>query len=164
MTKHLDRKKLGRKKGLTEKQRRFVAEYLTDCNAKRAAIAAGYSKRSAYSLGQRMVKHYPAVVAAIEAGQKSFSERLGVTRETIAAQLDEDRQLAREVGQAGAAVAASTAKAKLFGLMLDRHEHTGRDGGPIQRQDLTPEGVARDVEDLFGDVAHDPGSRQDLVH
>ncbi|TIV47213.1 MAG: hypothetical protein E5V88_31585 [Mesorhizobium sp.] len=45
-----------------------------------------------------------------------------VTIESIARQLDEDRQLARELGQAGAAVNATMSKAKLYGLVTDRHE------------------------------------------
>lgn len=42
---------------MTEKQQRFCDEYLIDCNATRAAIAAGYSKQTAYSQGQRLLKN-----------------------------------------------------------------------------------------------------------
>jgi phage terminase small subunit len=37
--------------GLTPKQRLFVAEYLRDFNATRAAITAGYSKKTAHTIG-----------------------------------------------------------------------------------------------------------------
>lgn len=36
---------------MTEKQRRFCDEYLIDCNATQAAIRAGYSAKTAYSMG-----------------------------------------------------------------------------------------------------------------
>lgn len=36
---------------LTEKQKRFCEEYLIDCNARQAAIRAGYSPKTAYSIG-----------------------------------------------------------------------------------------------------------------
>ena len=36
---------------LTAKQQRFCDEYLTDFNATQAAIRAGYSKKTAYSIG-----------------------------------------------------------------------------------------------------------------
>lgn len=36
---------------MTEKQARFVDEYLIDCNATQAAIRAGYSEKTAYSIG-----------------------------------------------------------------------------------------------------------------
>ncbi len=42
---------------MTKKQQRFAEEYLVDCNATQAAIRAGYSKKSAYSAGQRMLKN-----------------------------------------------------------------------------------------------------------
>ena len=40
---------------MTEKQKRFVEEYLIDLNATQAAIRAGYSPRAARSTGQRML-------------------------------------------------------------------------------------------------------------
>lgn len=42
---------------LTAKQRRFCDEYLIDTNATQAAIRAGYSEKTAYSQGQRMLKN-----------------------------------------------------------------------------------------------------------
>ena len=37
---------------LTSKQKRFCEEYIIDCNATQAAIRAGYSERTAKSIGQ----------------------------------------------------------------------------------------------------------------
>jgi len=42
---------------MTSKQKRFCTEYLIDCNATQAAIRAGYSAKTAYSVGQRMLKN-----------------------------------------------------------------------------------------------------------
>ena len=36
---------------MTPKQKRFCDEYLIDCNATQAAIRAGYSEKTAYSIG-----------------------------------------------------------------------------------------------------------------
>jgi phage terminase small subunit len=41
---------------MTQKQRRFCDEYLIDCNATQAAIRAGYSKRTAYAIGEQNLK------------------------------------------------------------------------------------------------------------
>ena len=41
---------------MTEKRKRFAEEYLFDFNATQAAIRAGYSERTAYSIGQRLLK------------------------------------------------------------------------------------------------------------
>ena len=42
---------------MTGKQLRFAEEYLIDTNATQAAIRAGYKKETAYSQGQRLLKH-----------------------------------------------------------------------------------------------------------
>lgn len=42
---------------MTDRQKLFVEEYLKDYNATKAAIRAGYSKRTAYSQGQRLLKN-----------------------------------------------------------------------------------------------------------
>lgn len=38
------------------KRERFCQEYIVDCNATQAATRAGYSKKTAYSQGQRLLK------------------------------------------------------------------------------------------------------------
>lgn len=43
--------------GLTNKQQAFVNGYTVDFNATQAAIRAGYSKKTAYSIGQRLLKN-----------------------------------------------------------------------------------------------------------
>lgn len=42
---------------LTAKQQRFCDEYLVDMNATQAAIRSGYSEKTAYSQGQRLLKN-----------------------------------------------------------------------------------------------------------
>nr|DAU53807.1 MAG TPA: Terminase small subunit [Caudoviricetes sp.] len=59
---------------LTPKQKRFVEEYVIDCNATQAAIRAGYSPKTAYSIGQENLKK-PEVMKAIAEKQKKLSER-----------------------------------------------------------------------------------------
>ena len=51
---------------MTEKQKRFCDEYLIDCNATRAAIRAGYSERTAYSIGVENLRK-PELKAYIDA-------------------------------------------------------------------------------------------------
>ena len=43
---------------LTEKQQRFVEEYLIDLNATQAAIRAGYSAKTADQQGSRMMSRF----------------------------------------------------------------------------------------------------------
>lgn len=71
---------------LTPKQERFVAEYLLDLNATQAAIRAGYSERTAYSQGQRLLKNVE-VQEAIAKGQQKTADKLEVTKERIVEEL-----------------------------------------------------------------------------
>lgn len=50
---------------MTEKQKRFADEYLKDLNATQAAIRAGYSKKTAYSIGFEILKK-PEIKSYIE--------------------------------------------------------------------------------------------------
>lgn len=71
---------------LNAKQERFVQEYLVDLNATRAAIRAGYSKKTARAIGcENLTK--PNVAAAIEARQKQLAAKLEITQEDIAKEL-----------------------------------------------------------------------------
>lgn len=40
---------------MTNKQKRFCDEYLIDCNAAQAAIRAGYSEKTARTIGQKLL-------------------------------------------------------------------------------------------------------------
>jgi phage terminase small subunit len=46
----------GEKMNLSLKQKRFCDEYLIDLNATQAAIRAGYSKKTAASQGERLLR------------------------------------------------------------------------------------------------------------
>ena len=50
---------------MTPKQKRFCDEYLIDTNATQAAIRAGYSEKTAYSIGQENMKK-PEIRAYID--------------------------------------------------------------------------------------------------
>lgn len=71
---------------LNDKQGLFVSEYQVDWNATQAAIRAGYSKKTAYSIGQRLLKHVE-VAKAIKKAKEDREKRLEVTAERISEEL-----------------------------------------------------------------------------
>ncbi|WP_428563420.1 MAG: terminase small subunit [Solidesulfovibrio sp. DCME] len=73
-------------KRLTDRQRRFVEEYLVDLKAGAAAIRAGYSEKSAETLGARL-RNLPHVRDAIEAAMTRRSRRTGITQDRVVAEL-----------------------------------------------------------------------------
>ncbi|MER8373688.1 terminase small subunit [Mesorhizobium sp. M1406] len=89
----------------------------------RAYIEAGYAARgnAAEVEASKMVR-LPKVAARVAELQGKAAERAVVTIETIARQLDEDRQLALREKQASAAVAATMALAKIYGLVIDKQQ------------------------------------------
>jgi len=71
---------------LTPKQRRFVEEYLVALNATQAAIRAGYSPKTAYSIGMENLRK-PQIAAAIQEAMKSRSARTEVTQDRVVKEL-----------------------------------------------------------------------------
>lgn len=71
---------------LTDKQRRFVDEYMIDMNATQAAIRAGYSEKTAAEMGYENLRK-PQIANEIEARRAKLAEKAGVTVESITAEL-----------------------------------------------------------------------------
>ncbi|KCX62667.1 terminase small subunit [Acinetobacter pittii] len=67
---------------LRGKQQRFVDEYLIDRNATQAAIRAGYSPKTAGSIGDENLKK-PEIKKAIEAGEAELAERNKITQDKV---------------------------------------------------------------------------------
>lgn len=68
---------------MTQKQTRFVAEYLANgMNATKAAISAGYSEKTAASIGEENLRK-PEISAAIKARTGRIMERLEVTADMV---------------------------------------------------------------------------------
>ena len=76
----------GQTKRLTARQTRFVAEYLIDLNATAAAKRAGYSEKTAYALGQRLLKH-PGVAEAVDVAIQERTERLKLQADDVVLEL-----------------------------------------------------------------------------
>lgn len=78
-------------KQITEKQKRFVREWLVDMNGARAAVRAGYSEKSAAQTASRLMKD-PAVQAYRNRLLKEQFDALGVTTHSLAAEAYEMMQ------------------------------------------------------------------------
>lgn len=74
---------------MTPKQARFVDEYLIDLNATQAAIRAGYSAKTAYSQGERLLSNVEVRAALMEARQKR-SEKTGIDAAWLLTRLAEE--------------------------------------------------------------------------
>lgn len=71
---------------LTERQARFVAEYLVDLNATEAAKRAGYSEKTAYSIGFENLRK-PEIQGAIQAAMAQREKRTAITQDRVLQEL-----------------------------------------------------------------------------
>ena len=76
---------------MTDKQNVFVQEYLKDLNATQAAIRAGYSAHTAYSIGQRLLRNVE-ISNAINSAMSERSERAKLTADYVLQNLHEIAQ------------------------------------------------------------------------
>jgi phage terminase small subunit len=137
-------------RGLTPKQQRFVEEYLVDLNSSAAARRAGYTG-DANTIGPRLLANV-GVSQQIAAGRKRLSES---TQRTIADAMADIRrrgQMAEDEGEWGPAIKAAELEAKHLGAFVERLEHTGPGGGPLQSVSLTPAEFARIAAEVAGRV------------
>ena len=67
---------------LTDKQQRFVEEYLVDLNATQAAVRAGYSAKTASVIGAENLAK-PNIQKAIQARQEELKIKTEITQEWV---------------------------------------------------------------------------------
>lgn len=67
---------------LTKKQELFVKEYLIDLNATQAAIRAGYSQKTSYSIGEENLKK-PVIAAAIQEEMDKRAKRIEINSDYV---------------------------------------------------------------------------------
>ena len=140
---------------LTAKQDRFAEEYMVDLNATQAAIRAGYSKKTAYSIGHENLKK-PEIQDRITELRKELSGATRITVEGVVGRLDEVAQRCMQAHpvldskgeqvyvdtpdgelapaytfQATGANRALELIGKHVGAFTERVEHTGKDGAPL---------------------------------
>jgi phage terminase small subunit len=70
----------------TAKQERFCREYLIDCNATQSAIRAGYSRRTASSIGERLLRNVE-VSAKISESKAKINEKLSLEADFVLSKL-----------------------------------------------------------------------------
>lgn len=71
---------------MTDRQQRFVEEYLIDLNATQAAIRAGFSAKTAEQLGYQLLQK-PSVAEAVAAAKAERSRRVGLTADRVLEEL-----------------------------------------------------------------------------
>jgi len=127
---------------MNNKQQRFVDEYLVDLNATQAAIRAGYSAKTAYVQGPRLLENV-GVAAAIREAQVEHREHTKVTIESLTEKLRAAYDVAEKNGQSASMVQASMGLAKLHGYLVDKVEQTTK-----AADNMTPDELDAKLEQI----------------
>ncbi len=116
---------------LSERQQRFIDAYLVDPNATKAALAAGYSPKTARSVGSENLTK-PDIQAELAARRAKATAVAGLTLQAHLDRLNELAGQAADSEQFGPAVSAEISRGKASGFYVERREHTGPNGGPFR--------------------------------
>ncbi len=123
--------------GLTPKQEAFALAYVETGNASEAYRRSYNAEKMKPETVNRTAKELldnPKIAARLAELKAAHVERHEITVDDLIRELEEARSIAMagERQQPAAMVAASMGKAKLLGLLMDKTEVTGKDGGPIE--------------------------------
>lgn len=116
------RSKPNTKKPITPQQAKFVQEFLRSGKQTEAAVAAGYSKATAPARATRLLQNCAAVKEVIEEARKAVVEKGTYNLEKAMSEADDAIQFAQKTNNANAYVKAVELKAKLNGLLIEKHD------------------------------------------
>jgi hypothetical protein len=133
---------------MTPKQEAFCLAYIETGNASEAyrqAYNAGKMKPGSVNVNASKLLADTKIALRVAELKSELFERHKVTADTIATMLREDRQFARECETPGAAVTATMGLAKLYGLLTDKTELTGKGGGNIKIETIDVSKLSADA-------------------
>ena len=137
---------------------RFAQALAKGATATEAYVAAGFKAHDGNCSRLRGNERVASRVAEL---QGRSAKRVEVTVESLAAELEEARALALTEKQTSAAVSATMGKAKLFGLIIEKHKHSGAIGS-YDLTKVTDDDLDR-LEAILGPIADtggDPGGAE----
>ena len=112
------------KNTLTPKQDLFVHEYMIDLNATQAAIRAGYSKKTAYSIGNENLSK-PEIKSAIDAKKAEKARKIDITVDSVLNDIIRIGDKAEQSDRYNDALKARELLGKHLKMFTDKVETTG---------------------------------------
>lgn len=128
---------------LTDKQWAFVREYVVDKNATQAAIRAGYSAKTAASIGEENLRK-PDIAAAVTEAIKMIAEKTETEAEWVRRRLKEEANDKSEFATHSGRIRAL----ELIGRINNLFKEDGKNSAPqvyIDRIELAPLTDGRDA-------------------
>lgn len=138
---------------LTPKQEAFAKAYIETGNASEAyrrSYNASRMKDQAVHVNASKLLANAKVALRVQALQTAHQKRHEVTVDSLVTELEQARVLALKIEAPAAMVAATMGKGKLLGLVIDKNEHAGKNGGPIETKELSDIEAAQRVAYMLG--------------
>lgn len=120
---------------LTPKQEKFCQVYIEGGNASEAyrqSYDCARMKETTINRNAKAQLDNSKIAARVRELATAHLERHEITVDSLVKELEEARVLARSEKAAAPMVSATMGKGKLLGLIVEKNEHTGKDGAPIE--------------------------------
>ena len=146
---------------MTPKQEKFCQKFVELGNASEAYRQSYDASRMSAASVNRKAKELldnGKIAARLDELRAHHAERHDVTIDDVRKMLLEDRAFAKSCGTPAPMVSATMGLAKLYGHLRDKVEHTGKDGGPIQTEQVESDADAFRRRLLSGAPAGTAGS------
>jgi phage terminase small subunit len=127
---------------LNERRKRFVYYYLKELNATEAAKKAGFSEKYAANIGSRLLKKESIKVHIDKRLSEAFGAEKAGLKQRIINELESEafaESVYYDETKGGTVTRPNASKmkalellAKYLGMLVEKHEHTGKDGAPIE--------------------------------
>jgi hypothetical protein len=138
---------------LTIKQEKFCLAYIetgSSTEAYRRSYNIGSMKPITINRKATEVLQNAKVQERVKELKGDLVKRYEVTVDSLVGELEEARTLAIRIEAPAPAVSATMGKGKLLGLVVEKNEHAGKDGKPIEIADMTDTESARRVAYMLG--------------
>ena len=115
---------------LTEKQKMFCKEYIVDLNSAQACIRAGYSKKTARTIGSKLLTKVD-IQKEIDRLKSKREAKLEITAEKVMKDIERVRQKAEDSDQLKVSLKASELQGKHLALFTEKQQINGEIKMPV---------------------------------